>query len=287
MPDHKAILRLPKNLLPMHHSLGKGLAALITDADNQRISHIKTDLILPNPFQPRHTFDDESLRKLSETIQKDGMLEPILLRKIGEKYQIIAGERRLRAAKLAEFKNVPAIIRQNISDEEMARFALIENLQRKELTCVEEAEGYKKLITQFGYSQQRLSLIIGKDRATIANTVRILNLPGTVVRFLQQRLLSLGHAKILLSVSDEDKQVKYAEYTIKNKLSVRQLESATRKNQQVNLSVHERTYKNYEEVISDFFKLPVTISNNKIILKYKEAAELETIIGKLSLTMKR
>ncbi len=270
------------------HSLGKGLSALIADADNQIISRIRSELISPNPFQPRHDFDKESLKRLSETIKNDGMLEPILLRKTAGRYEIIAGERRLRAAKLANLQTVPAVIKQNVSDEEMARFALIENLQREELTCVEEANGYRKLITEFGYSQQKLSLIIGKDRATIANSVRILNLPDKIVQILQKRLLSLGHAKILLSVHGEDKQIKYAEYALQNKLSVRQLELAIRKDQDIPVQPKQKDmFKDYEKAISDFFKLPVTISRNRIILKYKESEELEAVISRLSFMIKQ
>ncbi len=273
--------------MPTRNSLGKGLSALIADADNQITSRIRSELILPNPFQPRHDFDKESLKRLSETIKNDGMLEPILLRKTAGRYEIIAGERRLRAAKLANLQTVPAVIKQNVSDEEMARFALIENLQREELTCVEEANGYRKLITEFGYSQQKLSLIIGKDRATIANSVRILNLPDKIVQILQKRLLSLGHAKILLSVHGEDEQIKYAEYALQNKLSVRQLESAIRKDQAVPVQPRQKNMTDYERVISDFFELPVTISRNRIILKYKESEELEAVISRLSFMIKQ
>ncbi|NOZ83674.1 MAG: ParB/RepB/Spo0J family partition protein [Epsilonproteobacteria bacterium] len=260
--------------------MGKGLSALIPDIDKDILNIVRIDKILPNPFQPRREFNVESLKQLSETIKKEGILEPVLLRKIADKYQIIAGERRIRAAKLAKISTVPAIIKFHITDVQMAKFALIENLQREELTCVEQAQGYKKLIDKFGYNQQTVAEIVGKQRATIANLLRVLNLPSKVIDLLQRRSLSLGHAKVLLSVSDSDRQIFLAVKAAKKQLSIRSLQNEinrTGKHENIN-----RDYRVYEEKLVSTLNLPVRITGNRITIRFNDDDELEKIVKRFS-----
>ena len=276
MPELKAILRLQRSCFLKRRSLGKGLSALIPDIDKDILNLVNIDKILPNPFQPRREFNVESLKQLSETIKKEGILEPVLLRKIADRYQIIAGERRIRAAKLAKISTVPAIIKFHITDVQMAKFALIENLQREELTCVEQAQGYKKLIDKFGYNQQTVAEIVGKQRATIANLLRVLNLPSKVIDLLQKRSLSLGHAKVLLSVSNSDRQIFLAVKAAKKQLSIRSLQNEiSRTGKQKDIS---RDYRIYEEKLISTLNLPVRITGNRITIKFSDDDELEKIV---------
>jgi len=280
VPELKAILRLQRSCFLKRRSLGKGLSALIPDIDKDILNIVRIDKILPNPFQPRREFNVESLKQLSETIKKEGILEPVLLRKIADKYQIIAGERRIRAAKLAKISTVPAIIKFHITDVQMAKFALIENLQREELTCVEQAQGYKKLIDKFGYNQQTVAEIVGKQRATIANLLRVLNLPSKVIDLLQRRSLSLGHAKVLLSVSDSDRQIFLAVKAAKKQLSIRSLQNEinrTGKHENIN-----RDYRVYEEKLVSTLNLPVRITGNRITIRFNDDDELEKIVKRFS-----
>ncbi len=273
-------MRLQRSCFLKRRSLGKGLSALIPDIDKDILNLVRIDKILPNPFQPRREFNVESLKQLSETIKKEGILEPVLLRKIADRYQIIAGERRIRAAKLAKISTVPAIIKFHITDVQMAKLALIENLQREELTCVEQAQGYKKLIDKFGYNQQTVAKIVGKQRATIANLLRVLNLPSKVIDLLQKRSLSLGHAKVLLSVSDSDRQIFLAVKAAKKQLSIRSLQneiSRTGKHKNIN-----RDYRVYEEKLINTLNLPVRITGNRITIRFNDDDELEKIVKRFS-----
>lgn len=273
-------MRLQRSCFLKRRSLGKGLSALIPDIDKDILNLVRIDKILPNPFQPRREFNVESLKQLSETIKKEGILEPVLLRKIADRYQIIAGERRIRAAKLAKISTVPAIIKFHITDVQMAKFALIENLQREELTCVEQAQGYKKLIDKFGYNQQTVAKIVGKQRATIANLLRVLNLPSKVIDLLQKRSLSLGHAKVLLSVSDSDRQIFLAVKAAKKQLSIRSLQNEINrigKHKNIN-----RDYRVYEEKLISTLNLPVRITGNRITIRFNDDDELEKIVKRFS-----
>jgi len=274
-------LRLQRSCSLKRSSLGKGLSALIPDIDKEGLTSVQIDKITPNPFQPRHKFDSDKLKELSRTIKKEGILEPVLLRKTENGYQIIAGERRIRAAKLAKISVVPAIIKQGITDLQMAKLALIENLQREELTCVEQAEGYRKLMEEFGYTQREVAQIAGAKRATIANLLRILNLPSEVIDLLQKRLLSLGHAKLLLSIEDAKRQIELAKMTVKEQLSVRALEKQIEKNSS-KVKKAAYNYKNYEKKLSGLLDLPVRISGNRIMIRFAGNDELEKLIKRLS-----
>ena len=210
--------------------LGKGLSALITERPierQDRIQYLNIQDIEPAPNQPRRAFDSNALSELAESIKSQGVILPVVVRSLGSKYGLIAGERRWRAAQIAGLKTIPAIIKQ-VSDEAALEIALIENLQRQDLNPLEAAMGYKLLLDEYGLTQEQLSIKIGKDRATVANTIRLLKLPETIKTMLLDEQLSAGHAKALLGLKSERNQIKLAELTIQNQWSVRQLEQKIR-----------------------------------------------------------
>ena len=219
------------NVVRKKNSLGKGLSALFgEDASHYDLqlnrSHIKylsLDVVHPNKDQPRRHFDETALQELSHSIEKKGILQPILVRKhpnIKDAYQIIAGERRFRAARQINLEKIPVIIKQ-LSDTETLEIALIENIIRQELSAIEEAEGYQRLITEFNYTQEKLAQSIQKSRSAIANSLRLLSLPEDIKEYLRKGHISAGHARALLKLDD---QKFYADKIINEKLSVREIE---------------------------------------------------------------
>ncbi len=215
--------------LPKRPALGRGLDSLIAMDDTpargtSAINEISTDLIHPNPDQPRRDFDEESLADLARSVAEVGIIQPISLRATGpDSYQIIAGERRYRAALMAGLTSIPAYIRE-ATDTELTEMALIENIQREDLNAVEIALTFKKLIEQYHLTQERLSERIGKNRATIANFLRLLRLPAEVQLGLRDRVIDMGHARALLSIDDPALQLEIYNLTVKDGLSVRRVE---------------------------------------------------------------
>lgn len=209
--------------------LGRGLEALIPTSwgETTETSEIVTNLpihsIHPNPFQPRQQFDDEELRALAESIKVHGLLQPVLVRPREDGYELVAGERRWRAAQLAGLTEIPAIVR-HCSDDELLALALIENLQREDLNPLDEAHAYKVLMEKFGLTQEAIAERIGKSRATIANTLRLLALPDPIKQALRNGKISEGHARALLSAPDEGVMMDVFQQVIKHSLSVRQTE---------------------------------------------------------------
>ncbi len=206
--------------------LGRGLDALFSVEKNsgeKPVAEIDIKLIHPRKNQPRKNFDPELLQELSESIKEKGVLQPILLRPFEKGYEIVAGERRWRAAKMAGLKMMPALVRE-MGDAEVAEISLIENLQRDDLSIIEEALAYKNMIEEFEYRQDILSQKIGKSRVHISNTMRLLSLPQEVIRLLENKQLTPGHARALLRLDNEAAQIKAARKIAKNKLSVRQVE---------------------------------------------------------------
>jgi ParB family chromosome partitioning protein len=214
--------------------LGKGLSAIISSTtpvddlekefieERSRMVEIGVDQIKPNPDQPRMHFDEEEIRGLSESIKSAGLLQPIIVRQSGEEYFVIAGERRLRAAKLLGMRKIKSIIIR-ASEEENITLALIENIQRTNLDAIEEAKAYRLLISRFKLKQNELSQKIGKERATIANSLRLLNLPEVIQSGISNGIISVGHAKILLSMP-ESKQMEMYNQIVNRGLSVRAME---------------------------------------------------------------
>lgn len=207
--------------------LGKGLNAIFieNDAEDQNSTvTLKISEIEPNRTQPRHDFDDKALAELADSIIQYGVLQPILVRPIiGGGYQIVAGERRYRASRMAGLTEVPVVIRE-LSDGETMELALIENLQREDLTPIEEAQGYKTLMSEYGLSQEEVSKRVGKSRSAIANMLRLLTLPDEVVKMVADGSISAGHARALVSLNDEKAQKELAELIVSKGLSVRQVE---------------------------------------------------------------
>lgn len=211
--------------------LGKGLESLMGGADAEvggaaaaPDAMIKLDDIRPNKNQPRKNFDPEALAELSDSIKQNGVLQPILLRKKGQKYEIVAGERRYQAAKMAGLTEIPAVVRE-ISDEDVFKLALIENLQRSDLDPIEEARGFKTLIDETGMTQAELGQALSKSRPAIANSLRLLDLPEEVQEMMAQRLLTAGHARAILVVANEEGRIKLAQKVVEDGLTVRQTEN--------------------------------------------------------------
>lgn len=207
--------------------LGKGLSALIPKGSvftgGRTIVNIDLTQITPNPRQPRSVFNESSLKELSESIKTAGVAQPILVRMRKGNYELVAGERRLRAAKIAGLSVIPAIIK-DFSDEESLQLALIENLQREDLNPMDEAESYGKLISEFNLTQADIAKKVGKDRSTVANMARLLELPIEAQKALRKEEISTGHARALLAITEKEKIAPLVRDIIKNKLSVRDLE---------------------------------------------------------------
>lgn len=210
--------------------LGRGLESLMGEAnaevggETEATQTLPISDIKPNKGQPRKNFDEDALAELADSIQKNGILQPILVRKQGAKYEIIAGERRYQAAKKAGLKEVPVVVRE-VSDDDVFKLALIENLQRSDLNPIEEAQGYKKLIKEGNLTQEELGKILSKSRSAIANTLRLLDLPKEVQDLMAEGSLSAGHARAILAVPSEDGRIKLAEKVVKDNLTVRQTEN--------------------------------------------------------------
>ncbi|MBR5987729.1 MAG: ParB/RepB/Spo0J family partition protein, partial [Clostridia bacterium] len=222
-----------------NNRLGRGFAALVSDMReivnpeiasydekgklNQGVNEIAMDMIRANPNQPRKIFNEESLNELASSIKTHGVLQPIVLTKIGDGYRIVAGERRFRAAKIAELKTIPAVIK-DLTEKEVREIALIENLQREDLNPMEESEALYNLLTENNLTQEALAHAIGKSRPAIANALRLLTLPVEVQMLVRDLSLSTGHAKVLVSVKPAEVQISLAKEVVEKKLSVRDLE---------------------------------------------------------------
>lgn len=221
------------------NALGKGLGALIPGADDeqeaetpvqeepsgQRVIDIAIGDIEPNPHQPRTEFDPKAVSELAQSIREKGILQPISVRKYGSGYQLIAGERRFRAAKQAELEVVPALVLDIGTDQEMMELSLIENIQREDLNPVEEAKAYRMLLEECFLTQEEVAERVGKDRSTVANMLRLLALPSEVLDALQSGYISTGHARALLSLDDDEIQVAICQQIVAQGLSVRRVES--------------------------------------------------------------
>lgn len=212
--------------------LGKGLSAIFIENDTEdknEVVTLKVSQVEPNRRQPRKSFDDEALAELADSISRHGVLQPILVRpQLHGGYQIVAGERRYRATRLAGLTEIPAIIRE-LSDSETMQIALIENLQRSDLSPLEEAAGYRALIDDFGFSQEDISKTVGKSRPQVANMLRLLSLPDEVKPLVEERKLSSGHARALLSLEDKDRIIHTANKVVDESLSVRETEALVKK----------------------------------------------------------
>ncbi len=209
------------------HGLGRGLGALLSSTSEPDLAGATTDLpidsITPNPNQPRKAFDDKTLRELSASLRQSGVLQPVVVRRLGQGYQLVVGERRWRAAKMAGLTRIPAVIRE-ATDAECLELALVENLLREDLNPMEEAEAYQRLLAEFGWTQEVLAHRVGRDRSSIANCLRLLKLPELIQADLRAGRLTMGHARALLSLTSPADQLKLREEILAHSWSVRTTE---------------------------------------------------------------
>lgn len=286
---------------PRRNALGRGLDSLISLGEirtdgSSAINEIDIDRIDPNPEQPRTTFDEEALEELAVSIRELGIVQPLSLRTTESgRYQIIAGERRWRAARLAGLTSVPAYVR-TASDSEITEMALIENIQREDLSAIEVALAFKKLIDTYNLTQERLSERLGKKRATIANHLRLLKLPATIQIGLRDRKLDMGHARALLSLDNAAQQVKLYKLILKEGLSVRKVEELARSMNENSADPDDPTParksgkrrssedEQFTHELSKYFPTPVKFSRKEdgrgtITLKFDSDDELQQLVA--------
>ena len=276
--------------------LGRGLEALIGSVpENQDqimgVTTLRISEIVPNRFQPRRTFDKDKLQELADSLKENGIIQPIIVTKRDDSlYELIAGERRLEASKLAGFREVPVIVR-SVTPKEQLQFAIIENVQREDLNAIEIAKAYQQLNEDFHLTHAQISEIVGKDRATISNFIRLLKLNDRIQNMILSNYLSSGHARAILQV-EEDLQEEFAELIVKNRHSVRKAEAEAKKIKlRGTVSAHRTvTIKrdqllDYENRLAKKYKTKVTIKENKrngkITLYFDGEDELNRIIGEL------
>ena len=271
--------------------LGRGLSSLIGDSGTNSINNkISISSIIPNKYQPRKNFEKESLEELTNSIRERGIIQPLIVRKAegqNEKYELIAGERRWQAAQNAGLHDVPVIVIE-ADNLKSLEFAIVENVQRKDLNPIEEANGYKRLIDEFNYDQEKVSKFIGKSRGHVANCIRLLSLPDEVIKLVEENKLSQGHAKILVSTENA---LFLAKKIINKKLSVRQSENLVRllnSKGKVKFKPQDSNIKELENIMTNKIGLSVNIKNNKdnsgqIIFSYKSQDQLDHLIDIIKL----
>ena len=275
--------------------LGKGLESLMGGADVE-VGAMRTESVLPlsqiktNENQPRKSFDQDKLNELADSIRQNGVLQPILVRKAGDKYEIVAGERRYQAAVLAELEEIPVIIRE-ISDKEVFQLALIENLQRADLNPIEEAQGYSKLIRDNGLTQEQLGKILSKSRSSIANTLRLLDLPEEVQDMMAEGKLSAGHARAILAVADEEARIRLARKVLEERLSVRQTESLAplfsgmrkeEKRRESTPNSFKRAARQLRLALNASVRVKRVRNRNKIEIEFEDEEELARLVSLFS-----
>ena len=265
--------------------LGRGLSSLIGDSDVKTTNNkISISSILPNKYQPRKNFDKNSLEELTASIRERGIIQPIIVRASedsNDKYELIAGERRWQAAQNAGLHEVPAVIL-NVDNLKSLEFAIVENVQRKDLNPIEEAEGYQRLINEFNYDQDKVAKFIGKSRAHISNCIRLLSLPAKVIEHIINDKISPGHAKILVGLDNSEL---LAEKIIKKKLSVRQAEALARlvKSNKSSIKYKDPNSIDIENQLSSKIGMKVFLNNKKnntgtLIFEYKGVDQLDRLI---------
>ncbi|OUQ86157.1 stage 0 sporulation protein J [Brevibacillus brevis] len=279
----------------MSRGLGKGLNALITSnliEEGEQVKEVSINEIRPNPYQPRKEFEQSAIEELAQSIKEHGIIQPLIVRKSIKGYELVAGERRLRAAKVAGLKEVPVVVKA-YTDQQLMEIALIENLQRENLNPLEEAEAYDKLISHHDYTQEQLAQKIGKSRPHVANMLRLLQLPEKIRKMVSAAELSMGHSRALLGVTDKKVQQQLANDVVEKGLSVRQLEELVK---QLNVSRETKKKKSaknepvlieMEERLRSRFGTSVKIKKGskrgKIEIDFYSQEDLERIIEMLNI----
>jgi ParB family chromosome partitioning protein len=279
--------------------LGRGLGALIDVSDDQdrelihspsAVNEIPVKSITVNPFQPRTSFDEESLNELVQSVEEHGIIQPITVRRGADNsYQLITGERRLKAAIKAGLKRIPAYVRQS-GDESLLELALVENIQREDLDAIEVAISYQRLIEEFSLTQERLGERVGKKRATIANYLRLLNLPVEIQTAIREKRISMGHARALLGIEGRQQQMEVFEKILSRDLSVRQVESLARRSripvpeERSDQGDQRSDYEVLREHLSHYFGATVEFKRSnkgtgRIVIPFKSDEDLQRIVS--------
>lgn len=282
----------------MARGLGKGIGALfptetLDSIQNEgQVEKIPLQKLVANPFQPRKLFDEETIEELAQSIREHGIIQPIVVRKKGKKYEIVVGERRFRAAKMANLEEIPAIVKE-MSEEQMMEIAILENLQREDLTPIEEAEAYQSLIEKLNFTQEDLANRLGKSRPHITNTIRLLQLPEEVRTMVNEGILSMGHGRALLGLKNKKRIPELAKKVVKNSLNVRQLEGLIKQlNENVSRETEKKVKKDIfvqatESQLREYFGTNVQIkktkNKGKIEIEFYSEDDLERILDILQL----
>lgn len=302
--------------MTQNYGLGRGLSSLIPQKDQKsssskfdtssdkftseeeivaagakdgNLKEIDINSIIVNPYQPRHYFDEEKLKELSDSIQKHGIIQPVVVSKNGDQYELIAGERRFQAAQKAGLKKVPAVVKK-IKEKEKLELAIIENIQRHNLNPIEEAKAYQKLMDDFDIHQDEVAEKMGISRSSVANKVRLLSLAVNVQKALMEDKITEGHAKVLLSVEDKEKQKALLQTILKGNLTVRQSED---KAKEVSVKPHKRNIsidpevRSLEDKLTEIFGTKVKVKKagkegGKIVIDYYSKEDLNSLINKVS-----
>lgn len=282
-------------------ALGKGLEQLfsnnvidfenfkdtVVEENKKDVTEINIDEIRSNPYQPRRTFDTETLNELAKSIEEYGVVQPVIVKKSIKGYELIAGERRTKAAKIAGLKVIPAIIK-DFDDQQMMEIALIENIQREDLNPMDEAVSISNIIKLRGYTQDEFANKFGKSRTYVTNILGLLKLPEDVKKMVEKRTLSMSHARVLSKIDDEEKVVRLAKQVITDELSVRELEKITQDDKKEievvknKKSGYDHKYRMYENIIMDNLDTKVRVSKKKIEIYFDGVNELEEILSKMN-----
>ena len=274
-------------------ALGRGLGTLIPGASSSADegtgmgAEIEVVRIFPNRYQPRHVFEDKGLEELADSIRINGVIQPIIVRRLDNgTFELIAGERRWRAAQIVGLKKIPVVIR-DISNEKSLEIALIENLQRENLNPIDAAQGYQRLLKEFNLTQEGIAERIGKERSTVTNYLRLLTLPDKIRDYLSRSILTSGHAKAILSITNQNEQVKFAEHIVNRGASVREAEAwsktwGTKKKKKKVVERRDPAFKDVEERLQRIFGTKVRIyeekKGGKIVLEYYNMDDLNRIL---------
>lgn len=272
-------------------ALGKGLSALFPERETSRkeeVIYVQTEKIKPNPFQPRESFNVQGIEELSHSMKEKGVIQPLLVRRKGDSYELIAGERRLRAAQLLNLKEVPILVK-DVEDRDSLELALIENIQREDLNPIEEAHAYQYLIDKFQVTQEKISEVLGKARVTITNILRLLKLPQEIQDEIKRSRISFAHGRALLEVADVNQQRRLAQEIISKGLSVRELENLIKMHRpkgakrRMGQSVREPYLAVLEEELQHILATRVRISKRKkhghIQIEFYSPEDLERVLN--------
>lgn len=267
------------------HGLGRGLGALLPSRGEEGLQEIPVEAIIPNPNQPRKAFDINTLQDLGESMRRSGVLQPVVVRRQGLRYQLIVGERRWRAAKLAGLERIPAIIRE-ATDSESIELALIENLLREDLNPMEEAEAYQRLLTEFSWTQEDLAGRVGRDRSSVANSLRLLRLPVTIQDDLRSGRLTMGHARALLGLPTESEQLKLREEILAQSWSVRTTEEGVKRRRAARRGPRrapevDALEEKLRECLATRVRIVGSEKRGRIEAAYSSSEELERLTGQI------